>query len=198
MIRIAIFASGSGSNAENLCRFFKNSPICNVSLILSNKKEAYVLTRAEKLGVPHFTFSYKNLIDNTISVDEETTIPFLSFLDEYKIDLIVLAGFLLKIPNYMLDKYNNKIINIHPSLLPSFGGKGMFGENVHKAVIEGGEKESGITIHIVNDIYDNGTILHQSRCPVTPNDTPETLAQKIHELEKIYPKIVEKFVKDRF
>jgi phosphoribosylglycinamide formyltransferase 1 len=188
MISIAIFASGSGTNAENMMIHFKDSTIANISLIISNKRDAYVLKRGEKYGVPTAVISYKELYEpapNNIT----------SLLDLYKIDFIILAGFLLKVPEYLIDKYQNRIVNVHPALLPKYGGKGMYGENVHNAVIEAKENESGITIHLIDKFYDRGTILYQSKCLISHGDTPETLALKIHELEKEYPNIVEKYIK---
>ena len=140
MFSIAVFASGSGSNAENLVSHFKDSTVGRISLILSNKKDAYVLQRAERLGVPYSTFTYKEF------QDPDSILP---ILERYHIDFILLAGFLLKVPEYLLAKYPERILNIHPALLPKYGGKGMYGEHVHQAVIAAGEKQSGITIHVI-------------------------------------------------
>ncbi|OFY42716.1 MAG: phosphoribosylglycinamide formyltransferase [Bacteroidetes bacterium GWF2_40_14] len=187
-IKIAIFASGSGTNAENIVRYFKDSTLCRVDLILSNKNDAYVLERARQLGVESFVFSAHELGETDIVND---------LLDKKGIDYIILAGFLLKIPNNLLANFPSKIINIHPALLPSYGGKGMYGMNVHKAVVEAGEKESGITIHLVDEHYDNGKILFRAVCPVYPGETPDSLAEKIHVLEyDHYPKVIEKFLMD--
>jgi phosphoribosylglycinamide formyltransferase-1 len=184
---IAIFASGSGSNAENICSFFQNSPDINVVLICSNNKAAFVLKRAENLGVEAVVFS-KSQLDN-FSFLEKT-------LTSFCVDFIVLAGFLLKIPQKMIEKYPNKIINIHPAILPKYGGKGMFGVNVHNAVIENKEEESGITIHYVSQNYDEGEIIFNANCRVNKNDTPESLATKVHALEyKYFPKIIELLIK---
>ncbi|GAB1373619.1 phosphoribosylglycinamide formyltransferase [Bacteroidales bacterium] len=185
-INIAIFASGSGTNAENLIKHFSNSKYIKVVLVLSNKNDAPVLEKARNLNVPSYTFSAFELNDTRL-VD--------TILDKYKIDSLILAGFLLKVPNRIIERYRDQIINIHPSLLPKYGGKGMYGLKVHKAVIEACERESGITIHLVDEIYDNGKILFQSRCNIIENETPESLALKIHSLEyRYFPEIVEKYL----
>jgi phosphoribosylglycinamide formyltransferase-1 len=189
MYNIAVFASGSGSNAENLVNHFKNSQIGRISIILSNKKDAYVLQRAERLGVPSAVFSYKEFQDSNV---------ILHILEKYQIDFILLAGFLLKVPEYLLEKYPERILNIHPALLPNYGGKGMYGEHVHKAVIAAGEKKSGITIHVIDQNYDCGRTIYQSICTVHEDDTPETLAAKIHELEKAYPQVAEDYIAKEF
>lgn len=185
MTNIAIFASGSGTNAENIVNYFKNhSRIC-VKLIASNNAHAFVMERAKKLGVESLVFTKTELENGTL----------LRLLNEKKIDVIVLAGFLLKMPKEFISAFPNKIVNIHPSLLPKFGGKGMYGNRVHEAVIAAGEKESGITIHYVNEEYDKGDIIFQATCPVLDNDTPDSLAKKVHELEYLYfPNIIEKYL----
>ncbi|MFA6397652.1 MAG: phosphoribosylglycinamide formyltransferase [Candidatus Paceibacterota bacterium] len=186
MKKIAIFASGSGTNAQKIMEYFLGNPIIEVALVLSNKVDAYVLTRAKDMNVPSFTFTYKELKETSIVQDK---------LKEFEIDFIVLAGFMLMIPSSLIEMYPNKIVNIHPALLPKFGGKGMYGDFVHQAVIEAGEKESGITIHFVNEKYDEGKIIFQAECPVDENDTPETLATKVHALEhRDYPGIIEKVI----
>lgn len=186
MRNIAIFASGSGTNAENIVRYFSNNKSAQVSLILSNRREAYVLKRAATLNVRSVFFDRKDLYEK-----EKVS----RYLAMYKIDFIVLAGFLWLIPENILSIYEKRIINIHPALLPKHGGKGMFGEKVHEAVLAKHEKESGITIHYVNRHYDKGTIIFQARCPVTPEDTPETLAARVHELEyKHFPVVIEELV----
>lgn len=172
MKNIVIFASGSGSNAENIYNYVKNNDEINISLIVTNNKNAFVIERAKKLNIPCEIIT-KSQFQDSNSV--------LNTLKKYNADLIVLAGFLLLIPEYLIEKY--KIINIHPALLPKYGGKGMYGDNVHKAVIENKEIESGITIHYVNSKYDEGKIIFQAKCKVTPDDTFETLAEKIHKLE---------------
>lgn len=185
-VKIAVFASGSGTNAENIVKYFKNSTLCKVELILSNKNNAYVLERAKQLGIHSFVFSADQLNETTL-VDD--------LLEENCIDFIILAGFLLKIPQRIIEKYPSKIINIHPALLPAHGGRGMYGMNVHRAVIEAGEPESGITIHLVDEHYDSGKILFRAICKVVPGDTPESLAAKIHLLEyRHYPEVIEKFL----
>jgi phosphoribosylglycinamide formyltransferase-1 len=187
MRNIAIFASGSGTNAENIIRYFSNRKTAAVKLILSNKREAFVLKRAEAFHVKSFFFDRSEFY-NTGSV--------LTTLKEHKIDFIVLAGFLWLVPDDILEFYNRRIINIHPALLPNHGGKGMYGEKVHQAVIAGHDKESGITIHYVNDIYDDGDIIFQVRCVVNPEDTPETLATRVHALEyKYFPAVIEDLIK---
>lgn len=181
---IAIFASGSGSNAENIIRYFRNNDSICVSLVLSNKSDAYVLERAHRLGVSCNVFPK----EDWIAGDEV-----LAVLQEYRIDFIVLAGFLVRVPDLILHAYPNKIINIHPALLPKFGGKGMYGSRVHEAVVAAGEKESGITIHYINERYDEGNTIFQATCPVLPGDTPEDVAEKVHALEyKHFPLIIEK------
>lgn len=188
MKRIAIFASGSGSNAENIARYFSGINDIEISLILSNKKEAFVHERAKKLGIPSYTFSKTEF-------DEADLI--LETLQQYEIDFIVLAGFLLKVPQPILEAFPNRIINIHPALLPKYGGKGMYGDRVHHAVIDAGEKESGISIHYVNEHYDEGDIIFQATCEVLPGDSPDDIAQKVHQLEYNYfPEVIEKIVRD--
>ena len=188
--KIAVFASGSGSNAENLIRFFQNHSDIEISLVLSNKSKAYVLTRARNLGVREAVFSRADF------TSEDTNNPVADFLKSEQIDFIVLAGFLAKIPASLIRQYPERIINIHPSLLPSYGGKGMYGHHVHNAVIAAKEQFSGITIHLVNEAYDEGRILFQDRCVVSSDDTAETLAQKIHQLEhENFPLVVAQYIK---
>lgn len=189
MKKIAIFASGSGSNAENILNFFKGKEDIRVSLILSNRPDAKVLERAKKFGVKTVLFDKHDFYETTIVRD---------ILKKENIDWIVLAGFLwLVTPNIIRD-FPNRIINIHPALLPLFGGKGMYGMRVHEAVVASQEKESGITIHFVNEQFDSGEIIFQKRIPVEKTDTAGSLAKKIHELEyKHYPPIIEKLVSAR-
>ncbi len=183
-VKIAIFASGSGSNAENIATHFAARKDIMVSYILSNKPDAYVLERARKLNIPTLVFNRQEFYE---------TDHILQFMRNESIDWIILAGFLWLIPEYMVDAYPGRIINIHPALLPKYGGKGMYGERVHQAVIDSGDKESGITIHIVNKEYDKGSIIFQARCKVDPSDTPETLAAKVHKLEYAhFPEVIEK------
>jgi len=187
MTRIAIFASGSGSNAENIFNYFKDNNSVEISLILTNNSKAFVIERAQNLAVKSYVFTKTDFL---------TTDSVLSVLAENKIDLVVLAGFLLKIPENLIKAYPNKIINIHPALLPKYGGKGMYGDNVHKAVVAANETESGISIHFVNENYDEGKIIFQAKCPVLENDTFEDVASKIHALEyEHFPKIIESIIK---
>lgn len=188
MHRIAIFASGSGTNAKKIMEKFQDHPTISVRLVLSNNPDAYVLSRARQFHIPTLTFSRPELYQSNHIMD---------ILSVQGIDYIVLAGFLWLIPAYILKAYPNRIVNIHPALLPNYGGKGMYGRRVHEAVIAGGEKESGISIHYVNEKYDDGQIIFQAKCPVEPGDTPETLAARIHELEhKYYPEVIEKVILD--
>ncbi len=186
MKKLAIFASGTGSNAKKLIDYFSGNNQISVALLLSNRKDAGALEVAENAGISTVVFT-KDEFYNSSKILER--------LVSEKIDFIVLAGFLLKIPENILKAYENKIINIHPALLPDFGGKGMYGLNVHKAVIESGKKESGISIHFVNEHYDEGKILFQGRCAVLAGDTPESLAARVQELEHTYfAKVVEQAV----
>lgn len=181
-MNIAILASGSGSNAENIIRYFENNTDIHF-FIISNKQDAFVHQRAENLTVPSVTFSAKQFRE---------TDDVLSFLQEKNIDFIVLAGFLLKVPDNIINAFPNKTINIHPALLPKFGGKGMYGNHVHEAVVAAGEKQSGITIHYVNEHYDGGEIIFQAACEVLPTDSAADVAQKIHLLEyEHFPKVIE-------
>lgn len=180
--RIVIFASGSGSNAENIAIFFKERPEIEIAHVFTNNKNAYVIERAKKLNIGYTIFSKSDFYESDIVLKK---------LENLKCDLIVLAGFLWLIPAKMVQTYPNRIINIHPALLPKFGGKGMYGDNVHKAVVENKEGQSGITIHYVNEQYDKGDIIFQATCDVTPEDNFESVAQKVHQLEyKHFPKIV--------
>jgi phosphoribosylglycinamide formyltransferase-1 len=182
MKNIAVFVSGSGSNAENLFRHFENSDTARVTVLFANRPDIYALERAGRLGLEAVVFD-KNELQSGKVFDE---------LRKRQIDYIVLAGFLWLMPPPVIRAYEGRILNIHPALLPRYGGKGMYGERVHRAVIEAGERESGITIHHVNEKYDDGDIVFQAKVPVAPNDTPESLAARIHELEyEHFPKIVE-------
>jgi phosphoribosylglycinamide formyltransferase-1 len=189
-IHIAIFASGSGSNAENIFNYFFGRKDVQISLIVSNKAEAYVHKRAKRLGIPSLMMSKQNLEDSD---------KILEVFRDFQIDFVVLAGYLLRIPKGLIQVYPKRILNIHPALLPKFGGKGMYGDKVHKAVVEAGEKESGITIHYVNEDYDAGDIVFQSKCSILESDTPEEVASKVHALEyKHYPSIVDSIIKKEF
>ncbi|MCK9625705.1 MAG: phosphoribosylglycinamide formyltransferase [Bacteroidales bacterium] len=191
MKKIAVFASGSGTNAENLINHFNKTLDYKVCIVLSNNKEAFVLKRSERLGIPFIIFNKEQLSETPGFQGESVQ----SILDYNNIDVIILAGFLLMIPQKMILRYPGRIINIHPALLPKYGGKGMHGMNVHIKIIEEGEKQSGITIHLVDELYDHGTILFQSTCDIIPEDTPEDLAAKIHTLEqKYFPIEVEKYL----
>ena len=182
MRNIAIMASGTGTNAENIIKYFSNKKTASVSLVLSNKRNAMVLKRAEALHVDALFFDYNDFYV-TGKVGE--------LLFQYNIDFIVLAGFLWLVPEHLIDSYPQRIINIHPALLPKYGGRGMYGDAVHRAVLANGEKESGITIHFVNMHYDDGDIIFQAKCPVKPDDTPETLASRVHELEyRHFPRVI--------
>lgn len=184
---IAIFASGSGSNAENIVRYFMNSEAIHVSLIISNRSKAFVLERAKTLQVPSEVFLRDEWESGGANV--------LAALKKYKIDFVVLAGFLARVPDPVLHTYPNKIINIHPSLLPKYGGKGMYGDHVHEAVVAAGETETGITIHYLNERYDEGEVIRQITCPVTPADSPEDVANKVHALEYVYyPRVIEEIL----
>jgi len=183
MRNIAIFASGSGSNAENIIRYFSTKESAKVTLVLSNNRQAFVLKRAESLNVKNIFFDRDDFYKSDRVVD---------ILQEEKIDFIVLAGFLWLVPDNIINIYAGRIVNIHPALLPAYGGKGMYGDAVHKAVIENREKESGITIHFVNNEYDKGNIIFQARCKIEPNDDYESLANKIHSLEyEYFPQVIE-------
>ena len=185
MKRIVILASGSGSNAENIINYFNNNSLVSIVGILCNKKDAFVFERAKRLGVSCLYFSKEELNDND---------TVLNLLLE-KADYIILAGFLWKIPSKIIDAFPNKIINIHPALLPKYGGKGMYGMHVHNAVVENCENETGITIHYVNEHYDEGAIIFQASFEVLPTYSAEEVAEKIHELEyEHFPKIIEKVI----
>jgi len=186
MKNIAIFASGSGTNAQRIIEYFNKHRSISVTRIFCNKKDAYVLIRAEKLGIPTFVFG-RNEFYNSNEV--------LNKLKDDEIDLVVLAGFLWLVPANILSEFSNRIINIHPALLPKYGGKGMYGMRVHEVVISAGDKESGISIHYVNEKYDEGEIIFQKKCTVEKDETPESLAAKIHQLEyEHYPKTIEKLI----
>ncbi|MBQ4344889.1 MAG: phosphoribosylglycinamide formyltransferase [Muribaculaceae bacterium] len=183
MKRIAIFASGDGSNAEAIARYFASSDKICVKCVLSNRQNARVHDRMSAIGISSITFSKASWQSATEIVE---------YLDQEQIDLIVLAGFMSKIEPPIISAYNGRIINIHPSLLPRHGGPGMWGRHVHEAVISSGDSQSGITIHYVTEEIDGGEIIFQASCDVASDDTPETLAEKIHELEhRYFPKVIE-------
>lgn len=182
-IKVAIFASGSGTNAQRIIDYFRENAGVEIALILSNNPDAYVLTRAKEASIPIRVFTKAEFRDSTIIVDE---------LIAAGISWVVLAGFLWLVPKSLIQAFPTSILNIHPALLPNFGGKGMYGMFVHKAVIETGAKETGITIHKVNEEYDKGEIVFQSRFEVLATDTPETVAEKIHALEYAhFPLVIE-------
>jgi len=187
MVNLAIFVSGNGTNCENLIKYFKDSKDVQVVLVLSNKSDAYALTRAKNLSIP------TEVMPKSSFSDEQTLMGKMS---EYKVDFIVLAGFLLLIPKFLIEAYPRKIINLHPALLPKFGGKGMYGHFVHEAVYEAGEKETGMTVHYVSEERDGGEIIDQYKVPLDPSDTPIEIAKKEHELEmKYFPKVVDNVIK---
>lgn len=184
MKKIAIFASGSGTNAQNIIEYFKNSRDIIVDSLWSNNEDAYALIRAERLGIETFTFDRDELY---------SSIEILEQLSDRKVDMIVLAGFMILMPQNLTEEFPT--INIHPALLPKYGGKGMYGRYVHEAVLKNKEKESGITIHWVNERYDAGTIIRQEKCEVQAKDSAETLAERIHRLEyEHYPKVIEEIL----
>lgn len=184
MKRIAIFASGSGTNAQKIIEYFSTSKEIFVDSLWSNNENAYALIRAEKLGIETFTFEQEEFYRSNEILDR---------LYDHRIDMIVLAGFLWLVPRNLTELFT--VVNIHPALLPKYGGKGMYGMNVHKAVLASKDKESGITIHRVNQDYDKGDIIFQATCPILTGDTPETLAERIHVLEhQHYPRVIEEIL----
>ncbi|MDD2525108.1 MAG: phosphoribosylglycinamide formyltransferase [Bacteroidales bacterium] len=186
MKHIAILASGSGTNAENISRYFADCNEICVAVVLSNNSKAGVHERVGKLGIPSFVFTREEFAEGTVVLQK---------LAEYNVELVVLAGFMNKISDVLLNAYPNKIINIHPSLLPKYGGKSMYGMHVHEAVVAAGEKETGITIHFLNDQYDKGDVIFQTSCPVYPSDTPEEVAMRVHGLEyTYYPQVIRNLV----
>ncbi len=186
MINIAVFASGSGTNFQSIVNYFSGHDYIRVSLLLCNRPKAEVLDRAAKAGIDNFVFTRDEL---------ETSEKVLNVLLKNNIHFIVLAGFLLKIPDIILKTFPDRIVNIHPALLPKYGGRGMYGMRVHEAVLSSGDRFSGITIHMVNEEYDKGSIISQHTCEVKPDDTPELLAERIHKLEHYwYPRVIEKLL----
>lgn len=186
MKNLVILASGSGSNAERIVEYFKDSTTINVSGIITNNPNAGVIDRAKRLGIR------LDLITKSELEQPESQIKLLNQLNA---DFVILAGYLKKIPQAVISEYSGKILNLHPALLPKYGGKGMYGMNVHRAVIDNKEVTSGITIHLVNEVYDDGPILFQGKCSIDAGDTPETLVSKIHKLEyEHFPKVIEEFV----
>ena len=189
MKKIIVFASGSGTNAENIIQYFTNKEIAKVVSVFTNNPSAKVIERAQKHHIPTQIFSKEELSDGKV----------LQKIQEIGPHLIVLAGFLLKFPENIIEHYPNKIINIHPALLPNYGGKGMYGIHIHRAIVNNKEKETGISIHYVNEHYDEGGIIFQQNVLLTEEDTPESVAEKIHELEqKHFPEIIEKLLDGKF
>ena len=187
MKKIIVFASGSGTNAENIIKYFAQTKIANVVSVFTNNASAKVIERAKNHQISVEIFSKNELLERNVLQKIEKIDP----------DLIVLAGFLLKFPDNIIEKYPNKIINIHPALLPNYGGKGMYGMHIHRAIVNNKEKETGISIHYVNENYDEGGIIFQANVALTDEDTPETVAEKIHELEQThFPEIIHKILED--
>ena len=186
-IRLAILGSGNGTNAQQISEYFAGRTDVEVACIIYNKRDAYIAQRAQNLGIEAHYFNRADFYSSTHVLD---------YLQQKHIDWVILAGFLWLVPQNILDAFPNHIINIHPALLPKYGGRGMYGHHVHEAVVAAGEHESGITIHIVDNHYDRGTTLFQAHCTVTPNDTPDTLAAKIHLLEKEhFPRVIDETIK---
>ncbi len=184
MVNLAIFVSGSGTNCENIIRYFQNNQQVNISLVISNKADAYALVRAKHLNVetavlPKSDFNNRELV--------------LGLMSDHRIDFIVLAGFLLMIPDWLIDAYEHRMVNLHPALLPKFGGKGMYGHHVHESVKAAGEIETGMTVHWVSNVCDGGEIIEQYKTAISPDDTPDDIAEKEHELEmEHFPKVIER------
>lgn len=185
-MNIAIFVSGSGSNCENIIRYFAHNDHIQVSLVISNKADAYALQRAKNLNVPAVVLSKKDLQQQDIMMP---------LLQQYDIQFIVLAGFLVMIPDYLIEAFDHRMINLHPALLPKYGGKGMWGHHVHEAVKAAGETETGMTVHYVSNVCDGGEIIAQFSTPIDPDDTPDTIAAKEHELEmRHFPQVIEQLI----
>ncbi len=190
MKKIAIFASGSGTNAENIFKYFQKNEFIKVSLLMSNNKNSFSLERAKNFNIPTKIFNRNQFYKENFVID---------ILEKNKIDFIILAGFLWLIPDNILKKFEKKIINIHPALLPNYGGKGMFGMQLHNKIIENKEKESGISIHFINEKYDEGEIIFQKKCKIDKNDNAIDLAKNIHNLEyKYFPKIIENVILKKY
>lgn len=186
MTKVAIFVSGSGTNCENIIRYFKDSEEVRIRLVVSNKADAYALVRAQNQGVPTAVITKQDFNDQ-----EKMT----SLLKEYEIEFIVLAGFLLIVPDFLIEAYDRRMINIHPALLPKYGGKGMWGHHVHEAIKAAGETETGMTVHWVSDVCDGGEIIAQFSTPLSPDDTPDDIAHKEHLLEmKHFPRVIEEII----
>ena len=189
-INIAIFVSGGGTNCENLIKYFSGSKSVNCALVVSNKADAYALVRAERLGVPTAVATKPELNDQTVMMP---------LMERYGIDFVVLAGFLPLVPNFLIEAFPRRIINIHPALLPKYGGKGMWGHHVHEAVKAAGETETGMTVHYVTPVCDSGEIIAQYKTALSPTDTADDIAEKEHQLEMAYyPKVVEQVLRETF
>jgi phosphoribosylglycinamide formyltransferase-1 len=187
--RLAILASGNGTNAQQISEYFSNRSDVVVDIIIYNKRDAYVAVRAQKLGIESRYFSRRDFMESDVVLD---------LLKERGIDYVILAGFLLLVPDNILEAFPQRVINIHPALLPKFGGKGMYGHHVHEAVVANHETETGITIHVVDNRYDCGTTIFQARCKVASTDTPDDVAANIHLLEKEYfPKVIDAYIFDK-
>lgn len=187
MVNIAIFVSGSGSNCENIIRYFQTDEQVNIALVVSNRTDAYALTRAKNLNVPSVVLP---------KADFNNEEKVLKLMSDHRIDFIVLAGFLLMIPDWLIAAYQRRMINLHPALLPKFGGRGMYGHHVHEAVRKANETETGMTVHWVSNVCDGGEIIAQFRTPITPDDTPDDIAEKEHILEmEHFPQVIEAVLK---
>lgn len=187
MVNIAIFVSGSGSNCENIIRYFQTNEQVNIALVVSNRADAYALTRAKNLNVPSVVLP---------KADFNNEEKVLKLMSDHRIDFIVLAGFLLMIPDWLIAAYQRRMINLHPALLPKFGGIGMYGHHVHEAVRKANETETGMTVHWVSNVCDGGEIIAQFRTPITPDDTPDDIADKEHILEmEHFPQVIEAVLK---
>ncbi|MEO6916376.1 MAG: phosphoribosylglycinamide formyltransferase [Chitinophagaceae bacterium] len=190
MPNIAIFASGAGSNAREIIRYFHQHPTIKISLVACNKAGAGVIDVAASAGIPCF------MINKDEFFKGDACVP---FLKQHNIDLVVLAGFLWKIPLSLIEAFPHKIINIHPALLPAYGGKGMYGEKIHESVLLNNDKQSGITVHYVDELYDHGQVIFQKTCDIEDTDTPDSLAEKVHQLEhRHYPRIIEELLQKMF
>lgn len=186
-MNIAIFVSGSGSNCENIIQYFQNNKQANIALVVSNRSDAYALVRAKRLNVP------TKVLPKAEFNNQEMV---MKLMVDYRIDFIVLAGFLLMIPDWLISAYQHRMINLHPALLPKFGGIGMYGHYVHEAVRKANETETGMTVHWVSSVCDGGEIIAQFRTPITPDDTPDDIAAKEHVLEmKHFPQVIEAILK---
>ena len=187
MTRIALFASGSGTNVENIANYFNGRTTAKPACVLCNNPDAFVLERAKRLGLESMTFTRNEFNDGK---------KIMEYLAKHDIDMIVLAGFLWLVPQYLIDAYPGRIVNIHPALLPKFGGKGMYGMHVHEAVKQSGETETGITIHLIDGNYDKGCTVFQAKVAIDPSDSPDDIANKVHALEyKYYPEVIEEIAK---